>query len=432
MPVCAPAVLARAVENRVPLAEKLFDEIRSESVDIAGVTRPAWSARDQAAADILGDAAKTLGLEVTSDPAGNLWCTLPGADRDAPRVLTGSHLDSVPTGGHFDGLAGAVAGLVALAAFRDLGVEPPRDLTVMGIRGEESVWYGIAYVGSRLAVGSLPHADLDRLRRGDTGRTLAEHMTEVGVDVDALRASPEPAITRENTRAFLELHIEQGPVLVGEGLPVGIPTTIRGNVRFPYARCAGSYGHSGATPRAYRDDALLAVVELVRDLDQYWIDQEATGVPDTVFTVGKLYTDPKHHAMTKFPGRCDFTLNFGGTSEAFLDACRERTLARAAEIGAARRVSFDLGECVGSMPTHLDPDLRKLLADTADALDIPHREFATVGHDASIFARAGIPAAMVLVRNADGSHNPDEKMELADFAAGVQVLAAAMSSLAVE
>ena len=189
-------------------------------------------------------------------------------------------------------------------------------------------------------------------------------------------------------------------------------------MRFPYACCTGSYGHSGATPRDYRDDALLAVVELVRDLDQYWIDQEAAGVPDTVFTVGKLYTDPKHHAMTKFPGRCDFTLNFGGTSEAFLEACRDRALARAAEIGAARRVSFDLGECVGSMPTHLDPNLRKLLADTADALDIAHREFATVGHDASIFARAGIPAAMVLVRNADGSHNPDEKMELADFAAG--------------
>ena len=432
MPLAAPATVARAVENRMPFAEKLFDDIRVESMDVAGVTRPAWSTRDQAAADILGDAAKTLGLEVTFDPAGNLWCTLPGIDRGVPRVLTGSHLDSVPTGGHFDGLAGAVAGLVALAAFRDLGIEPPCDLTAMGIRGEESVWYGIAYVGSRLAVGDLPRDDLDRLRRGDTGRTLAEHMAEVGVDVDALRASPEPAITRANTRAFLELHIEQGPVLVGEGLPVGIPTTIRGNVRFPYACCTGSYGHSGATPRDYRDDALLAVVELVRDLDQYWIDQEAAGVPDTVFTVGKLYTDPKHHAMTKFPGRCDFTLNFGGTSEAFLDACRDRALARAAEIGAARRVRFDLGECVGSMPTHLDPGLRKLLADTADTLDIAHREFATVGHDASIFARAGIPAAMVLVRNADGSHNPDEKMELADFATGVQVLAAAMSSLAAE
>lgn len=432
MSLIESAALVRAVEARIPFSQKLFEAIRSESVDIAGVTRPAWSRQDQAAADILASAAAAIGLEVSSDLAGNLCCTLPGADRGAPRILTGSHLDSVPTGGHFDGLAGAMAGLAALAALRDLGLELPCDLTVMGIRGEESVWYGIAYVGSRLAVGTLPLEELDRLCRGDTGRTLAEHMAEVGVDVDALRAAPGPSVTSANTRAFLELHIEQGPVLVGEGLPVGIPTTIRGNVRFPYAVCTGRYGHSGATPRAYRDDALLAVVELVRDLDQYWIDQEAAGVPDTVFTVGKLFTDPQHHAMTKFPGRCDFTLNFGGTTDAFLDGCRDRTYARAAEVATARRVSFELGECVGSKPTPLDPSLRKLLAATADGLDIAHREFATVGHDASIFARAGIPSAMVLVRNADGSHNPDEKMELADFAAGVQVLTAAMVSLALQ
>jgi N-carbamoyl-L-amino-acid hydrolase len=257
-------------------------------------------------------------------------------------------------------------------------------------------------------------------------------MADVGADVPALRAAATPAVTPRNTRAYLELHIEQGPVLVGEGIPVGIPTTIRGNVRFPYASCSGVYGHSGATPRAYREDALLATVELVHDLERFWVEQEAAGVPDTVFTVGKLYTDAANHAMTKFPGRCDFTLNFGGTTEAFLDACRDLTLARAAEIAAARRVSFDLGECVGSRPTPLDPRLRELLATTAGALAIPQKAFATVGHDASVFLRAGIPSAMVLVRNADGSHNPDEKMELDDFASGVAVLAAAMHGLAEE
>ena len=432
MPLTDTAALTGAVEARIPFAEALFDAVRAKSTDIAGVTRPAWSDQDKAAADILSSAADELGLEVSLDLAGNLCCTLPGTDRNAPQVLTGSHLDSVPTGGHFDGLAGAVAGLTALAAIRDLGVIPRCDLTVMGIRGEESVWYGIAYVGSRLSVGTLPVEDLDRLRRGDTGRTLADHMAEVGVDVDALRAASAPPITRDNTRAFLELHIEQGPVLVGEGLPVGIPTTIRGNVRFPYAACTGRYGHSGATPRVYREDALLAVVELLYDLDQYWIEQEAAGVPDTVFTVGKLFTDPQHHAMTKFPGRCDFTLNFGGTTEAFLNGCRELAYTRAAAIAAARRVTIELGECVGSNPTALDSNLRQLLSTTADRLHIPHREFATVGHDASVFAGAGIPSAMVLVRNADGSHNPDEKMGFADFAAGVQVLTAAMVSLAVD
>ena len=425
------ASLTAAVRARLPLAARLFDSIREETADTVGVTRPAWSARDRAAAEILAEAARGLDLEVGYDPAGNLCCTLPGADRTAPRVLTGSHLDSVPTGGHYDGLAGAVAGLVVLAAFRDTGVAPRCDVTAMGIRGEESVWYGIAYVGSRLAVGSLPPEEIDRLRRDDTGRTLAEHMAEVGVDPGPLRvAGPAGRVSPANTRAFLELHIEQGPVLVGEGLPVGIPTTIRGNVRFPYARCRGRYGHSGATPRAWRHDAALAVVELVRALDEYWIGQERAGVPDTVFTVGRLFTDPAHHAMTKVPGRCDFTLNFGGTAKAFLDACRDRTRTLAARIGEDRRVTFELGECVGSDPTPLDPGLRARLGAACASLGLPVREFATVGHDASIFARAGILSAMVLVRNAHGSHNPDEAMDLSDFGEGTGVLAAVIAELA--
>jgi N-carbamoyl-L-amino-acid hydrolase len=130
------------------------------------------------------------------------------------------------------------------------------------------------------------------------------------------------------------------------------------------------------------------------------------------------------------PGRCDFTLNFGGTTLDFLDACREKTYRLAEEIGAARRVRFELGDCVGSDPTPLDADLRRVLTDTARSLEISSRGFATVGHDASVFARAGIPSAMVLVRNAHGSHNPDEQMELTDFGEGTKVLAAAIASLA--
>ena len=428
MSAVEPAVLSAAVQARLPFAEDLFDAIRKESVDIEGVTRPAWSRQDQTAAEIIAAAARDLDLEVRYDLAGNLCCKLLGRDRGAPGILTGSHLDSVPTGGHYDGLAGALAGITVQAAFRDAGIEPGCDITTIGIRGEESVWYGIAYVGSRLAVGTLPLEQLDDLRRGDTGRTLAEHMAEVGVDVVALRASKTPEITAANTRAFIELHIEQGPVLVGEGLPVGIPTKIRGNVRFPYARCLGSYGHSGAAPRAYRQDAALAVVELVRGLDQFWIEAEAAGVPDTVFTVGKVFTDAAHHAMTKVPGKCDFTLNFGGTTQKFLDSCRDKTFALAEAIAAERRVQFELGDCVGSDPTPLDPSLRDALMGAAQSLGIANREFATVGHDASIFARAGIPSAMVLIRNAHGSHNPDEEMELSDFGEGTKVLAAAIAA----
>ena len=422
--------LRNAVEGRLPLAEALFDEIRTVSAAEAGVTRPAWSTEDQYASNRLADASRALGLEAAYDHAGNLYCTLPGRDRRAPAVLTGSHTDSVPTGGHYDGLAGAVAGLVALAAFRDLGWEPACDVTAIATRAEESVWFGIPFIGARLALGSLSHDHLDSLQRSDTGRSLAEHMSVLGLDADALRREAAPRLSPPNACAFLELHIEQGPVLVAEGAQVAVPTVIRGNVRWPGARCHGRYDHSGATPRDHRQDTVLAATELVQALEAFWIAREESGEPDTVFTVGKLFTDGAHHAMTKVPGRCDFTLNFGGTSQAFLDACRAEVEARAAEIAARRRVTFDLGECVGAPPAPLDVDLRAVLEEAAEAIEIPTRSFATVGHDAAVFQRAGIPAAMVLVRNAHGSHNPDEAMALDDFGAGVAVLAAAITRLA--
>ena len=422
--------LAGAVEARLPFAEALLETLAVATRDGDGVTRPAWSPADNYAAAMVSDAAGALGLEVASDPAGNIYATLPGQDRAAPALLTGSHLDSVPKGGNYDGYAGVIAGLMALAAYRDLGITPPCDIRTVGLRGEESVWYGIAYIGSKLAVGSFDLSEIDRLRRADTDRTLAEHMDEVDVDVAALRTLTAPYISPQNTKGFLELHIEQGPVLVDRNLPVSIPTVIRGNVRFPFARCYGEYAHSAAVPRELRQDAALAVVDLVGQLDRLWQDYEAQGEPDTVFTVGQLYTDSAQHAMTKVPGECAFSLNFGGTTQGFLDAVRDKTWALADKIGARRNVDFQLGDCVGSDPTALDPGLRQRLGATAAQLEIPTHEMATVGHDASIFARAGIPAAMVLVRNQHGSHNAAEAMEMADFCLGTQILAASLLDLA--
>ena len=319
-----PKDIAEAVDRRLGLAGDLFDAAAAETRDGDGITRACWSKEDQAVAEIFAEAARGLGLEVCYDKAGNLYATLPGRDRAAPGILSGSHFDSVPRGGNFDGYAGAVAALTALAAFRDLGIEPPCDITAVGTRGEESVWYGVPYLGSRLSVGGLPHGELDRLKRGDTGRTLAQHMAELGFDPEALKAEAEPYVTPKTTKAFLELHIEQGPILIGEGIPIGIPTAIRGQARWPFARCVGAYDHSAAVPRAYRRDAVLASVELVGALEALWHEMEADGIPNLVFTVGKLFTNPEEHAMTKVPGECDFSLNFGGTDAAALDRVRAR------------------------------------------------------------------------------------------------------------
>lgn len=421
-----PVEVARAVDARMPMAEALFAAMAEKSRDGEGITRKAWSAEDQAAADLIAEEARAAGLEVEYDHAGNLYATLPGRDRAAPGILMASHVDSVPKGGNYDGAAGVVAGLAAITALKDLGHAPPHDLTVMATRGEESVWYSIAYVGSRLATGDLPLAELDTLKRLDTGRSLADHIADLGFDVEALRAQPTPRISKANTKAYFELHIEQGPLLEGEGIPLGIATAIRGNARHPFARCLGEYTHSAAVPRAYRSDAVLATVELVGEIDALWQRLEAEGVPDLVFTVGQFSTDAQEHAMTKVPGECAFTLNFGGTTKDTLDMVRARMPELAAEIGARRRVRFELGPGVGSDPTLLDPALRAELHGAAEALSIPAMDMATVGHDASVFIRAGIPAAMVMVRNQHGSHNAAEAMEMSDFALGTQVLATAL------
>jgi len=422
--------VAAAVGRQMPMAERFFAELADRTRDGEGVTRAAFSAEDQVGIDMMAEAGRALGLEVDHDPAGNVYVTLPGRDRSAPGVLTGSHFDSVPRGGNYDGAAGAVTGLAVLAALKEAGVTPACDLRAVGLRGEESVWYGIAYIGSRLAVGSLDTAELDRLTRGDTGKTLAQHMRELGIDTVGLKKNGAPYVSTANTKAFLELHIEQGPILVDCDLPAAIPTVIRGNMRFPYARCIGEYAHSAAVPRSGRRDAVLAVVELIGRLDALWQEVEAAGHPDTVFTVGKLYTDATEHAMTKVPGECRFTLNVGGTSKEVLDRFRNETLALTDEIARKRNVVFELGECVGSDPTPLSDLMRGALRAGAHDLGIPVAEIPTVGHDASIFARAGIPAAMVLVRNQHGSHNAAEAMEMSDFSEGAKLLAVAALGLA--
>ncbi|MFP6774085.1 MAG: hydantoinase/carbamoylase family amidase [Alphaproteobacteria bacterium] len=424
-----PPDLSAIVADLMPLAGEIFETVRAASQDVDGVTRPAWSEQDQAAADILLAAARGEGLRTRQDAIGNIYMDLPGRDERAPGILSGSHLDSVARGGNFDGLAGAVAALIAVAAVNRAGIRPLRALSAMGIRGEESVWYGIAYIGARLAVGAMGRAEFDALVRLDTDRSLASHMADLGLTTDHIGRG-EVSIGPHNTKAFLELHIEQGPLLVEQNTPLAVATAIRGNLRHGDGVCFGAYQHSAATPRRSRQDTVLAVTELLHGLERFWHRVEDQDDPSAVFTVGKLFTDPDHHALTKVPGECHFSLNFGSTEQATLDRAAAEIAALTSAIAPRRNVRFALGDAVGSSPTPLDADLRKQLANNAARLSVPCQEFATVGHDASIFARAGMPSAVLLVRNADGSHNANEKMAMDDFEHGVQVLAATMVDLA--
>ncbi|CAN5179875.1 Zn-dependent hydrolase [soil metagenome] len=416
------------LEAETALAGQWFDHLRRHSKTRLGVTRASYGEGEQMAHDLMQAIGQTLGLEKRIDAAGNLYLTLPGRDRSLPAIMTGSHLDSVPEGGNYDGAAGVVAGMAMLARWRRAGRQPTHDITVMGVRAEELSWFPAPYIGSRAAFGLLEPEALDSCKRPDTGRTLAEHMAEGGFQSERIRAR-EKQLDPARIKCFLELHIEQGPVLVQKGLPVGIVTGIRGNLRYRDGHIIGRYGHAGAEPRESRQDALLAGVEFVGRLERLWVEHEAAG-KDLVATVGQFHTDTAVHTMTKIPGEVWFSMDIRSEDNAVLLAIDRELRTIAKEIGARRGVTIDLGAYTNALPGPIDKGHRARLERLAGELAIPSLSMASgAGHDSAVFGTQGVPTAMIFVRNEHGSHNPDEAMDLADFAQGLRLLIAAVEEI---
>ena len=414
------AEVGEAVAAERALAVSLFDALRRDGLDEPGVTRDPYGPGEQRAHETVTAAAERLGLRIEKDFAANTYMTLPGRDPEAPRVVVGSHLDSVPHGGNFDGAAGVVAGLVAVAAMKRSGLAPSCDVSVMAVRAEESVWFQVSYVGSRSALGSLPDGALDA-KRIDTGRTLAEHMAECGGDSEAIRARRrflDPA----KLRAFLELHIEQAPSLVEAGRPLAVCTGIPGNFRYPNARIEGRNEHVGL-PRRFRRDGAMAGADFAMALDRAWEEHEARGVPMAA-TLGRFHTDAALHGMTFVPGLFHFSLDVRAYDEAVLAGLDRKVVEIVAEVERRRGVRFDLGRKARAAVGPVDQVIKASLEQGARALGLPFAELGSpASHDAAAFAEAGVPMGMLFVRNQNGSHNPDEAMEIDDFLQATSVLA---------
>lgn len=405
-------------------AEALFAALHRIGWDGTGITRPSYAAAESAALDHIAAAAHALGLATRRDRAANLVVTLPGADPGLASVSCGSHLDSVPQGGNFDGAAGVIAGLLALAALRDLPGRR-RDLCLFALRGEESAWFGRPYLGSSALFGDLGAEDLATPRLGD-GETLAEAMAATGADVPAI-AEGARLLDPARLAAWFELHIEQGPVLVARNLPVAVVTGLRGNLRHREIVCAGAAGHSGAVPRWLRHDAVFAVAELIARLDRHWQQMLAQG-QDLVVTVGTIGTDPAEHAISRIPGLVRFSLEARSESADTLAAFDALLHEECAAIESATGVAFRFDRRRDTAPAQMDPALIASLRETAAALGLPGETMPSgAGHDAAVFANHGVPSAMIFVRNVHGSHNPNEAMAMTDFLDGTRLLLAALA-----
>ncbi|WP_255557258.1 Zn-dependent hydrolase [Sodalis sp. dw_96] len=408
------------IEPDLELAQALFNELYAIGYDGIGVTRDTYGPGEQRAHDLIRLSGTELGLEARIDAALNLYLTLPGLERSLPAVLTGSHLDSVPRGGNYDGAAGVIAGMSVLASWIKCGRRPKRDVTVISIRAEESVWFPVSYIGSKSALGLLP-ADALEAVRFDTGKTLGKHMEEQGGFPETL-VNGAPAVSIGAVCAFIELHIEQGSVLIESRQAIGIVTGICGSLRYRSATITGQYAHSGATPRTHRHDAVVAFAELVHELQNTWQVLEADG-HELTLTFGQVNTDSKQSDFSKVAGKVVFCIDIRSRDVDTLDLMNDYVQRAVADLSAKHGVNFNLGEKIRSQPASMDPALRHGLTVCAKNRDLKfHAMPSGAGHDAAMFAYTGIPTAMIFIPNANGSHNPDEQMEMDDFSNGARVL----------
>ncbi len=410
-----------SVQPDVEIGLRFLRDLAAMSSDPPGFTRASYGPKEAEAHRIAERLAKGLGLSRWRDAAGNLYLELAGSLTRRGCVI-GSHLDSVPHGGNFDGAAGVAAGLAIVAGFARASVRPAASIVVMGIRAEESTWFNTSYVGSRAALGRLSSEELEHVRRADTGRRLRDHMREAGFHPDGVQAG-RPLIDPSTIAAYIEPHIEQGPVLAKVGAAVGAVTAIRGSFRHRQAVCLGKWDHSGATPREDRRDAVVATADLVAHLDAAWEAALRDG-KDLAVTIGQFCTDPSMHAFSKIAGRVEFSLDVRSTSPETLAEFEALLAENVRNLEGRYGVAFDLGPRTASTPALLDTDLQARTAAIATTLGIPHARLASgAGHDCAVFADAGVRSAMVFMRSTGGSHNPGEHLDDDDFAAGTRVVA---------
>lgn len=412
-------------QKGLEFAKKIFDDIRAMSADVQGVTRQAFSAKETEVLDYLTKIGQSLQLEIAPDRAGNVWMTLPGKDRSLPAFVAGSHVDSVPQGGNYDGLAGVTAALTVAWWMRQTGFQPVRDYTVLMMRGEESSFFGKAYMGSLGMLGKLTAKDL-ALKIRDGSCTLAEAMQSCGIDTGAVSGG-KPLVDIDRIAAFVELHIEQGPTLDAQKeARAGIVTGIRGNIRHKAVRILGEAAHSGATDKPYRHDALMAFTDWMQRVDRAW-DRWLIQGEDLVFTVGVLKM-ASSAAISVIPGEVTFSVDIRSLSADTVKRFHDLMQKYGEEVASERGVKIEYDPALVTAPSGVDAALSDRLEMSAKAEGIPCMRLASgAGHDSAVLGNNGIPVAMIFVANQLGSHNPHEAMKMEDFMQGTDILWAAVS-----
>lgn len=383
-----------------------------------GVTRLSFTEEERSAKDLVASYIREAGLEVREDAVGNLIGRRAGSDEGAPVLLTGSHVDSVPSGGDFDGPLGVLAAVEALQVMEERGVETERPIEVVAFADEEGARFGFGMIGSRAMAGTLTPEDLDR--EDESGVSIAGAMRDSGFDPERIgeAARPEGSI-----HAYVELHIEQGKILENENLPVGVVTGIAGPVWLRLT-LEGEAGHAGTTPMNLRHDALVAATAIISR-----VEREAARTGTTVGTVGQLELKPG--GINIIPGRVSFSLDLRDIDQEVRDGVEARISDEAGRICEERGIGLEIQTLQRLAPVHCSDLVREAAREACDALGFEPFELASgAGHDGMHLADL-CPVGMIFVRSKDGlSHNPNEWSSREDCAAGAEVLYRTLLKLA--
>ncbi len=383
-----------------------------------GHTRISFSDQDrQAREHVAGLMRREAGLSVRIDPAGNLMGRRAG-NGPKPAIVIGSHLDTVRGGGRFDGIAGVVAGLEIARRLEELNIRTKHPLEVVVFTAEEPSPFGISCVGSRAMAGDLP-GDLLVSLRDPEGRALGQALTDLGGDPDRIAHSKRAP---GDILAFLELHIEQGPLLFTEGIPVGVVTGVVGIYRGSVV-VHGRADHAGTTPMEVRADALSAAAEAILAFEEVCRDLKGL-----VGTIGTAQVSPG--APNVVPGEVRLGAEIRSLEETACLEAASRFEQSLKAIEVRRPVKVDFQMTVSSNPVFFNADIVDLIGSVCHDLDIPHIQLPSgAGHDAGHLAKVA-PTGMVFVPSKDGrSHCPEEWSETEHLGLGAEVLCGVVAAL---
>lgn len=374
-----------------------------------GTTRLTYSNEDKKAREYLKEKMKEYGLNVQEDGLGNIFGKLDGTLPDAPSVLIGSHFDSVPNGGSYDGPAGVVAGLEVAALFAENNLKPKYPLEVIALVEEEGSRFGGGLMGSRGITGLLSEDEFKNLTDHD-GISTVEAMTKIGLD-------PTLPIKRDpkTMKAFLELHIEQGPILEDKNIPIGVVETIVGLTQFEIT-VEGQAGHAGTTPMDRRSDALVTAAKMIARFPSL-ATEEGEG---TVVTTGKLHVFP--NGANVIPKKTVFTVDIrSGKEEHIQNVIKKlnRLIASYSKDG----IHISAIQQLYMKPKKMNQEIVSLLKQTSNELDIDYFPINSgAGHDAMVLADV-TDVGMIFIPSKDGlSHCPEEWSDSRDIAKAVDIL----------